>query len=77
MEPTESLIRPDPEDALDLMKQFSSSWGDGYGRHIQLRDGLELTFGSLRMPDRAQEQYPEGLSDGIGLHLHLSGEHQD
>ncbi|MEM9005702.1 MAG: AraC family transcriptional regulator [Cyanobacteria bacterium P01_F01_bin.86] len=77
MEPTESLIRPDSEDALDVMTQFSNSWAEGYCRHIQLRDGLELITGSLRMPDRAQEKCPEGLTDGIGLHLHLSGEHQD
>ena len=77
MEPTELLIRPDSEDALDLMKQFSNSWGEGYWRHIQLRDGWELTIGSLRMPDRAQEKFSERSTDGIGFHLHLSGEHQD
>lgn len=77
MEPVESIIYPDPEDALDLMRQFSNCWAEGYWRDIQLREGLELTIGNLQMPDRVQEKFPEGATDGIGFHLHLSGEHQD
>jgi hypothetical protein len=66
MEPIESIIYPDPEDALDLIRQFSNGWAEGYWRHIQLREGLELTLGNLRMLDRAHESQ---------LYRHLQNRH--
>ena len=77
MEPIESTTHPDPDDALDVITQFSTFMSEGYWRHIQLRDGLELGIGNLRMRDQFQTEFPEGATDGVEFHFHVSGEHHD
>lgn len=76
MEPIASTIHPDPDDTLDSMTQFSDFMAEGYWRTIQLRDGLNLEIGNLRMRDRVQTKYPEETASGIEFHFHLSGAHQ-
>jgi AraC-like DNA-binding protein len=51
--------------------------GRGYWRTIQLRDGLQVTLGSLRLHDRVQSSQPETPRDDLELHLHLSGIHEN
>lgn len=75
MELSESTIHPDPDDALDVMRQFSD-FREGYSRTIQLREGLKLWIGNLRMRDRAQEKCPEEARGEVDFHFHLSGAHQ-
>jgi hypothetical protein len=47
MDSVESAYHLDPEDPLDFMGKFPSVMGRGYWRTIQLRDGLQVTLGSL------------------------------
>ncbi|WP_158680610.1 hypothetical protein [Nostoc sp. 'Lobaria pulmonaria (5183) cyanobiont'] len=47
------------------------------GVYIQLRDGLKISLGNIRMCDRFQTDYPEGKVGGVEYHFHFSGEHQD
>jgi hypothetical protein len=74
VEPTR---HPDPEDTLDSMGQYPTFFAQGYWRTIQLRDGLRLGIGNLRMRDRFLVDYLGGTAGGVEFHLHFSGAHQD
>ena len=77
MEAVEPTRHPDPDDALDFMGQYPTFFAQGYWRVLQLRDGLELGIGNMRMRARFQTDYPEVATGGIEFHFHFSGEHQD
>ena len=77
MEAVEPTRHPDPDDALDFMGQYPPFFAQGYWRDIQLRDGLVLGIGSMRMRDRFQVDYSETKVSGVEFHFHFSGEHQE
>ncbi|MEH2083627.1 MAG: hypothetical protein V7K89_27750 [Nostoc sp.] len=52
-------------DALDVITQCPPFFAQGYWRNIQLRDGLKISLGNMRMCDRFQTDYPEGKAGGV------------
>lgn len=68
---------PDPDDTLDEMFKFPQLLGQGYWRHIELREGLAVSIGDFRFQDRLMIASPEGEVDWLEYHFHFSGEHQD
>ncbi|WP_375473919.1 hypothetical protein [uncultured Nostoc sp.] len=74
VEPTK---HPDPGDALDVITQCPPFFAQGYWRNIQLRDGLKISLGNIRMCDRFQTDYPEGKAGGVEYHFHFSRDYQD
>jgi AraC-like DNA-binding protein len=73
VEPTR---HPDPQDKQDFMGRFPPELGEGSWRTIALRDGLEVTLGSLQMHDHLLTSHPAFETDWLELHLHLSGFHE-
>ncbi|MEH2070181.1 MAG: AraC family transcriptional regulator [Nostoc sp.] len=73
----EATRHPDPGDALDVITQSPPFFAQGYWRNIQLRDGLKLSLGNIRMCDRFQTNHPEAKAGGIEYHFHFSGQHQE
>lgn len=76
-ETVEPSQHPDPNDALDVVYNYPQQLGQGYWRRIQLRQGLELIIGNLRMRDRMIILQPEQEHDWLEYHFHFSGEHHD
>ncbi len=67
---------PDPNDPLDVMYNYPKQLGDGCWREIQLRPGLELAIGDLRLGDLMITERPE-TEHSLHYHFHFSGEHED
>lgn len=72
----ESTRHPDPHDKKDFMGNFPPVLGQGFWRTIALRDWLEIVLGNLQIGDRFSTAHPEGETDWLELHLHLSGVHE-
>jgi AraC-like DNA-binding protein len=77
MSAVEPTYHPDPEDDRDFMGNFPPLMGQGTWRTIALRDGLNLTLGSLQLRDRVRSSQPEVPEDYLEFHLHLSGIHEN
>ncbi|MFQ4144487.1 AraC family transcriptional regulator [Chlorogloeopsis sp. ULAP02] len=75
-ETVNSFQHPDPDDKLDVMYNFPKLLGQGYCREINLRAGLELLIGDLRLCDRIIFEDPE-KECCISYHFHFSGTHED
>lgn len=76
-ETIERSQQPDPDDALDVMLKVPQLLGSGYWRFIELREGLAVQLGDLRLCDRVLETYPEREIDWLQYHFHFSGTHQN
>jgi AraC-like DNA-binding protein len=67
---------PDPDDHLDVMYTYPKLLGEGYWREIELRQGLELSIGDLRLSDRVIFEHPQ-TEHSLHYHFHFSGGHED
>jgi AraC-like DNA-binding protein len=72
----DSSQHPDPDDEMDVTYNFPKLMGEGYWREIQLRPGLELSIGNLRLCDRIIIESPE-TEHSLHYHFHFSGGHED
>ncbi|MGJ5632817.1 helix-turn-helix transcriptional regulator [Nostoc sp. CALU 1950] len=72
----DSSQHPDPDDGLDLIYNYPKLLGKGYWREIQLRPGLDLCIGDLRLCDRTIFECPE-TEHSLHYHFHFTGGHED
>jgi AraC-like DNA-binding protein len=76
-ETLEPLHHDDPNDKFDRIYKYPEIIGGGYWRFIELREGLSLEIGSLKMHDRTVIRHSEDEIDYLELHFHFSGIHQN
>ncbi|MBW4553700.1 MAG: AraC family transcriptional regulator [Aphanocapsa sp. GSE-SYN-MK-11-07L] len=76
-EPAIQSHYPDPTDQLDVVYSYPTLLGQGYWRTIQLRAGLEVMIGDLRLHDLMIILDPEEPQDWLSYHFHFSGDHAD
>jgi AraC-like DNA-binding protein len=76
-EEMESWVTTDPLDPFDITRHHPSVIGQGTTRSIQLREGLELSILDVPLGDQVSIAQPEEMRDGIELHFHIHGHHED
>jgi AraC-like DNA-binding protein len=72
----EATAQTDPSDPMDITCCYPAAIGQGYGRWVQLRPGLEIEIMQMRIHDRLLIEIPE-RTDGLRFHFHLLGHHAD
>ncbi|NJK51966.1 MAG: helix-turn-helix transcriptional regulator [Leptolyngbyaceae cyanobacterium SU_3_3] len=70
-------MQGDPGDPLDVVECLPRDMGQGVGRSIQLRAGMELYIVNAPLLCESSTREPEAVYDQVEFHFHIQGHHDN